>query len=74
MYIHIKAKTEARKEQVERISSDHFVISVREKPERNMANARILELMHEFFPKSSIRMISGHHSPSKIVSIEPTTE
>ena len=74
MYIHIRAKTEARKEQVERISPDHFVMSVKEKPERNMANARILELMHEFFPKSSIRMISGHHSPSKIVSVEHDAE
>ncbi|MDD4988992.1 MAG: DUF167 domain-containing protein [Candidatus Pacebacteria bacterium] len=72
MYIHIKVKTGARREEFKKISEDHFSVSVREKPERNMANKKICELVAEHFKNtlSKIKMISGHHSPSKILSVE----
>jgi len=43
-------------------SEDHFEISVREKPERNMANKRVLELIAEYFkiPASAVLMISDN--------------
>ncbi|MEY2664333.1 MAG: hypothetical protein RIT04_141 [Candidatus Parcubacteria bacterium] len=77
MYIHVKAITGAKKESVVQaqnadgvLSPDHFVISIKELPERNMANKRILEIMREKFVGKAVRMVSGHHSPSKIISIE----
>ncbi len=72
MYIHVKVTTEAKKEFIKGKSSDHFEISVREPAERNLANTRIIELLalHLKIPKSNVRIINGHHSPSKLVSIK----
>lgn len=70
MYIKVRAKTNSRKEEVIKESDDHFVISVREKAERNMANERILEIVRGLFPGKSVRIINGHHSPSKLLSID----
>lgn len=71
MYVKVKAITGAKKEKFTKISDDHFEISVKEPAERNMANKRILELLRDYFKvyNGSIRIVSGHHSPSKIISI-----
>jgi len=73
MYIKVKVLAGSKKEIVEKESDDHYRISVKEKAENNQANKRILEIMHERFSSSQIRIISGHHSPSKILSIEDKT-
>ncbi|HEY9583698.1 MAG TPA: DUF167 domain-containing protein [Candidatus Paceibacterota bacterium] len=70
MYIKVKVKTEAKNEHIEKINEDHYEISVRQKAQNNMANKRILEIIRVEFPNSDIRIISGHHSPSKILSID----
>ncbi len=72
MYIHVKVKAGAKRELFFEISKDHFSASVREAAERNMANKKVLELVagHFKIPVAKIKMISGHHSPSKILSIE----
>lgn len=70
MYVKVKVKAGANKEFIERVSDDHFDISVREKAENNHANIRVLEIMRIIFPNKPVRIISGHHSPSKIISIE----
>lgn len=71
MYIHVKVTTGAKREILKKKSDDHFEISVREKAERNLANSRIIEILalHFNIPKSHIRIINGHHSPSKLLSI-----
>jgi uncharacterized protein YggU (UPF0235/DUF167 family) len=72
MYIKVKVIAGAKKENLLRISEDHFEISVREKAERNMANARVCEIIAEFFTVSigKTKIISGHHSPGKILSVD----
>ena len=70
MYIKVKMRPNSRKEQIEKVSDDHYNVSVKEKAENNRANDRLLEIMRNQFPNSIIRIISGHHSPSKILSIE----
>ncbi len=70
MYIKVKIIAGAKRELIERVSDDHYNVSVKEKAENNHANRRLLEIMHLEYPNSIIRMISGHHSPSKILSIE----
>ncbi len=83
MYIKIEVTAGAKSETVEKVAPDLFRISVREKAERNMANRRVLELVRREFgrtpPKPSAtergrgvlaKIISGHHSPHKIVSID----
>lgn len=70
MYIKVKVRAGAKGELIKKISEDHYEISVKEKAENNMANKRIIEICHGIHPGTAIRMINGHHSPSKIISIE----
>ena len=72
MYIKIRAKTDAKKDLLRKIKIDHFEVSVKEKPLRNMANKKIIEMVANHFniPIGKIRIINGHHSPSKILSVD----
>ena len=71
-YIHVKVSAGAGKDSFIEKNKDHFEISVREKAERNMANTRVLELIAEYFkvPVSKVRIINGHHHPSKLLVVE----
>ncbi len=70
MYIKVKVITESRKEEIKKVKDDHYDISIREKAENNKANNRILEIFRDLYPNVSIKIISGHHSQSKILSID----
>lgn len=61
----------AKKEVFEQSSEDSFLVAVKEPAEQNMANKRVLELVagHFGINSRSIRIVSGHHSPGKILSI-----
>ncbi len=61
-----------KKESWKQKSADHFEVSVREKAERNEANTRVLELTAEHFKVSvnKVRIVNGHHHPSKLLVIE----
>lgn len=71
MYIKVKVTPEAKKEKFEEIRDDLFEISVKEKAKQNMANKRVQELIARHFGimKGEVKIISGHRSPSKIISI-----
>ena len=71
IYLHVKVTAGVKKEKFEQVSEDHFEISVREKAERNMANARVLALVASHFkvPKNKVRIINGHRSPSKLLVV-----
>ena len=72
MYVRARVVAGAKKEKVERVSADHFDIAVKEPAERNLANGRVRELIADAFgvSVSSVRIVSGHHSPSKIMSVD----
>lgn len=61
----------AKKESFGVTSEDSFFVSVKEPAEGNRANTRVLEIIGEHYqiPPKKIRIISGHHSPGKILSI-----
>jgi len=71
MYIKVKVIVDAKKEMITKKSKDHFDIFVMEPAERNMANKRVIELVRDYFKvyNGEVRIVSGHHSPSKIISI-----
>ncbi len=71
MYVKARVVAEAKKETLERLSKDHFKISVKEKPLQNLANRRVIELVARHFkvPVNQVRIVSGHKSPSKILSV-----
>ncbi|MFA6227094.1 MAG: DUF167 domain-containing protein [Candidatus Paceibacterota bacterium] len=72
MYIKVKAQAGAKKERFVKKSEDHFDVSVKEPAERGLANGRILELVREHFKvyNGDVRIVSGHHSPGKIISLD----
>lgn len=72
MYIKVKVKAGAKEEKFVKKSDDHFEVSVKEPAERNLANTRVLELVREYFKvyDKEVRIVSGHHSPGKIISLD----
>jgi uncharacterized protein YggU (UPF0235/DUF167 family) len=70
MYIHVKAKTKQKEEYIKELKPNYFEISVKEKAEKNLANKRILEILITHFETPKIKIINGHRSPSKLISVE----
>jgi len=71
MYVKVKVESGAKKEEIKKKSNVSYVISVKEKAERNMANKRVCALMASLFDVSvrNVRIVNGHQSPSKMLSI-----
>jgi len=71
-YIHVKVFAGAGKETFKKKSEDYFEISVKQKAERNMANARVLQMVAEYFKVSvsKVRIVNGHRHPSKLLVVE----
>jgi len=74
MLIKVRVKTEAKNEKILKKADDMYEIAVRDKPEANMANKRVLALLAAelSLPASKLRIIKGHHSPSKTISTVDT--
>ncbi|MFA5131833.1 MAG: DUF167 family protein [Candidatus Paceibacterota bacterium] len=69
MYLKIKVISDARSEKIEKRSENDWRVWVKAPAEHNAANTRVLEIVREDYPGELVRIVSGHHSPSKIVSI-----
>lgn len=71
MYIKVRVYAGSKKEEFKKISDTHFEARVKEKAERNMANRKVVELVRQHFKSAGdVRIINGHHSPSKILSVD----
>ncbi len=72
MYVKVRVRAGAKKEEFTAELADHFVIAVKEKAQRNLANTRVIELVVRHFgvASSKVRIINGHHSPSKLLSVD----
>lgn len=69
MYLKIKVVASAREEKVEILNDDSWRIWTKFPAENGLANNRVLEIVRASHPNKSVRIVSGHQSPSKIVSI-----
>lgn len=71
MYIKILVCPDARTESVQG-DGEEYIVSVGVPASRGLANKRALELLRcNLGPsKKVIRIVSGHHSPHKIILIE----
>ena len=71
MYIKVKVQAGAKRESITKKSKDSYLVSVKELAERNLANTRVREIMASQFNVSvkNVRIINGHQSPSKMLSI-----
>lgn len=71
MKIYIKTKPQAREAKVEKIDETHFIVSVKEVPEKGKANEGVRRMLAEYFgvPKSSVNILAGHTARNKIVQV-----
>ena len=73
MYIKVRVTAGAKREQVRKVSDDSYDMSLREKAEGGAANSRMGSILMGAFmvdgKKPRVRIVSGHHSPHKIVSV-----
>ena len=71
MKISVKVKANAKKENVEKLGEDNFLVQVKEKPRDGKANYAVREALADYFslPKSRVILISGEKSKSKIFKI-----
>ncbi len=71
MLIHVKVKSASNKNKVVKKNDTSFIVYTQEEAKENAANYAMLMLMSEELrvPVSVLRIITGHHSPSKIVSV-----
>lgn len=70
MYIKVKVTPESKHDKIEQVKSDEYRICVKVSAENNKANLRVLEMLRDHFPNKRIHLVSGHRSPSKILSVE----
>ena len=72
MYVKVKVVPSSKKESFEKQSEDTFSVHVKEPAERNLANKRVVLLVSEHFGASrgKVRIVSGHRSRSKILSVD----
>lgn len=71
MYIQVKVKPKSREEKVVQLDSTHYVVYVKEAPDKGKANKAVIESLSAHFhvPKSLIKITSGLTSKQKHVEI-----
>lgn len=71
MRIFIRAKPNSKREEVQKISENEFVVSVKELPEKGRANEAIRNALAVYFKTASsrVRIVSGWSSRSKVIEI-----
>lgn len=72
MYVHARVRAGAKKEEVEDAGDNRLRIAVREPAEQNLANRRVIGPVarHYRAVPGKVRLVSGHRSPSKILSVD----
>lgn len=70
--IKVKVRTESRKNSVIKVKEDEFIVETMHKPRQGDANRSVISLIADYFkiPPSYVRIIKGHTSPSKIISLK----
>jgi uncharacterized protein YggU (UPF0235/DUF167 family) len=71
MFIRVRVESKSKKEEIEALDDGTLLFRVREMPERNEANRRVVQLLNTHYDvkKGTVRIILGHKSPNKIVEI-----
>lgn len=70
MLIKVRVKTGVKNDSIRKIG-DRYNIAVREKPEQNAANLKVLALLAAELgiPTKKLRITKGQHSPSKTITM-----
>lgn len=71
MLVHVKIKPDSKEDKIVQKNDTSFIVYVKDPAEENRANKKLIELMAGRFKivKSKVRIVTGHHHPSKILDI-----
>ncbi len=71
MKFFIKIKVKQKEQKVEKFGADSLIVSVKNLPIEGKANRELIEVLADYFqkPKSTIRIIAGAQSRTKIVEV-----
>ncbi len=72
MYVKVVVTPGAKRESVTPTGDAKLAVAVKEPAAQNLANRRVVEVVaiHFGVPASRVRIISGHHSRSKMLSVD----
>lgn len=72
MYVSVRVIANSKEESVEELKEGRLRVRVKEPAKQNLANHRVLTLVAKHFklPSAKVRLISGHHTPSKLFSLD----
>lgn len=71
MKISVKAKAGARQAKVEKLADGSFAVSVKEAPDKGLANKAVAKALADYFhiPKTNVNLKTGRTSRNKIFEI-----
>lgn len=72
MRITIRARPGSKKEFIEKIDEENYIVSVKEPPVKGRANKALIKALAGYFKTSpiNVRIIAGHTSRIKIIDID----
>lgn len=75
MYIRVRVFPGAKKQKVTKLEEHSYELVLREPAERNLANHKVREVIAQEYKveKSRVRIVTGHHSPAKILELTQVT-
>lgn len=71
MKIFVKVKTGAKKEKIEKTGENNYVVFVKERPEKGLANKAVIKALNRYFkvPQKDVVIVSGLSSRQKLIKI-----
>lgn len=71
MRIFVKVRPGAGSDKVEKTDDTHYVVWVKEPPQKGQANKGVIRVLASFFnkPKTLVVVKSGQNSPTKVIEI-----
>jgi len=71
MNIFVKVKTGRKEEKVERVDENHFLVLVKERPMKGLANEAVVRVLADYFKVgvSRVNIVSGFKSRQKVIKI-----
>jgi len=71
MRVRVRIYPDKKKEVVTEVGEHNFEMKLKAPAERNLANKRMRELISEWYnvKVGKVKIITGHHSPHKIVEV-----
>ncbi|HEB13486.1 MAG TPA: DUF167 domain-containing protein [candidate division CPR3 bacterium] len=71
MLIKVKVSSDSSKDEIIKESEDSFIISVKAKPIRGMANMAVQEIIASYFniPEVNVKLVKGFKDINKVYSV-----